>query len=93
MTNARRECPRAESPNRRNSVTETTVIEDRQKAALLDVQAVAALLSCSTRHVYRLADAGRMPSPVKLGALVRWPRLAVETWLADGCPSVRKGGR
>ncbi len=70
-----------------------TAIENRTEAALLDVQAVARLLSCSTRHVYRLADAGRMPPPIKLGALCRWNRLAVETWLADGCPSVRKGGR
>ena len=68
--------------------TETAVIEDRQQASLLDVKTVAALLSCSARHVYRLADAGRMPPPVKLGALVRWPRRAVEQWLADGCPPV-----
>jgi len=72
---------------------ESAAAEDRQQAALLDVHAVAALLSCSTRHVYRLADAGRMPPPVKLGALVRWPRRSVETWLAEGCPFVRKGGR
>ena len=38
-------------------------------AAMLDVQAVAAMLSVSPRTVYRLADAGRMPSPVKLGVL------------------------
>ena len=30
-------------------------------AALLDVQAVAEMLGCSPRHVYRLSDAGRMP--------------------------------
>lgn len=65
-------------------------------AKLLDVGAVAELLDCSTRHVYRLADAGRMPSPVKLGTLVRWPRQAVEDWIAEGCPACRdamKGGR
>ena len=61
-------------------------------AALLDVQAVAASLSCSTRHVYRLADAGRMPRSVKLGALVRWSRAEILAWIADGCPSCRKGG-
>ena len=33
-------------------------------AALLDVQGVAQLLDCSSRHVYRLSDAGRMPAPV-----------------------------
>ncbi len=42
--------------------------------ALLDENAVAQLIDCSTRHVYRLAGAGLMPTPVKLGTLVRWRR-------------------
>ena len=62
-------------------------------AALLDVQGVAELLDCSARHVYRLADAGRMPRPVRLGALVRWRRTDLDNWLAAGCPDLRKGAR
>ena len=64
-------------------------------AELLDVQAVATLLDCSARHVYRLVDAGRMPRPLKLGALVRWRRADVSGWIADGCVPVRtaRGGR
>jgi len=62
-------------------------------AKLHDVQAVAELLDCSTRHVYRLSDAGRMPPPVKLGTLVRWSRTSIEEWIAAGCPSCRQGGR
>ncbi len=59
-------------------------------AQLLDVKAVAALLGdCSTRHVYRLVDAGRMPSPVRLGALVRWRRTELMAWVENGCPSIR----
>jgi excisionase family DNA binding protein len=73
--------------------TDTFATENHEQAALLDVQAVAALLSCSTRHVYRLSDSGRMPKPIKLGALVRWQRKAVEEWLAAGCPAFRKGGK
>jgi excisionase family DNA binding protein len=61
--------------------------------ALLDVRAVAQLLDCSVRHVYRLADAGRMPAPLKLGALVRWSRQAIEEWIAGGCKPVRQVGR
>ncbi|MHB1037769.1 MAG: helix-turn-helix transcriptional regulator [Pirellulales bacterium] len=60
-------------------------------AQLLDVLAVAAMLGCSARHVYRLADAGRMPAPVKLGALVRWDRAALDAWIGAGCPSCRSG--
>ena len=65
-------------------------------AALLDVRAVAALLGCSPRHVYRLSDAGKMPAPMRLGALVRWSRTSLDAWLASGCKPVRvvtaKGG-
>ena len=62
-------------------------------AALLDVKAVAALCGCSTRHIRRLADAGKLPRPVRLGALVRWRRQEdLVPWLAAGCPAM-KGAR
>jgi excisionase family DNA binding protein len=60
---------------------------------LLDVRAVAALLDCSPRHIYRLADAGRMPAPVRIGSLVRWRRQDLDEWLAGGCKPVRQMGR
>jgi excisionase family DNA binding protein len=62
-------------------------------AHLLDVRAVAAMLDCSVRHVYRLSDAGRMPPPLRLGALVRWRRQDIEDWIAAGCKSCRTAGR
>lgn len=65
----------------------------RDAAALLDVGQVAELLSCSPRHVYRLSDAGRMPPPVRLGALVRWSRQSLEEWIAAGCKPCRAVGR
>jgi len=58
----------------------------RERAAMMAVDDVTEVLSCSARTVYRLADSGRMPRPVKLGALVRWPRQVVEQWIAEGCP-------
>jgi excisionase family DNA binding protein len=61
-------------------------------APLLDVKAVATLLDCSPRHVYRLNDAGLMPPPVRLGALVRWRRQDLDAWLAAGCKSCRTPG-
>ena len=60
---------------------------------LLDVQEVANLLGCSDRHVYRMVDKGRMPKPVKLGSLNRWPTKAIDEWITAGCPSARKLGR
>ena len=67
--------------------------ERTRDSALVDVKGVAVLLDCSTRHVYRLADAGKMPRPHKLGALVRWNRTAVLEWIDAGCPEVRRAGR
>jgi len=66
-------------------------------AALLDVQTVARMCDCSSRHIYRLSDAGRMPAPVKLGALARWrrstgdPTTGIQDWIDAGCPSCRTG--
>jgi len=56
------------------------------RPAMLTVHDVAGMLSCSARTVYRLTDSGRMPRPVKLGALIRWPREAVTSWITQGCP-------
>jgi excisionase family DNA binding protein len=57
---------------------------------LLSVRDLATLLGrCSTRHLYRLVDTGRMPAPVRLGRLVRWRRAEVLEWIANGCPPVR----
>jgi excisionase family DNA binding protein len=54
-------------------------------AGLIDVKAVAALLNCSERHVWRLADRGAMSAAVRLGALVRWDRARLLAWIAAGC--------
>jgi excisionase family DNA binding protein len=58
-------------------------------AELLTVNDVAAMLSCSTRHVRRLIDAGLCPAPLRLSKLVRLRRSDIEQWIADGCPRCR----
>jgi predicted DNA-binding transcriptional regulator AlpA len=58
-------------------------------ALLLDVNAVGALLACSPRTVFRLADCGLMPRGVKLGALRRWNRSEIEAFIAAGCKPSR----
>lgn len=55
--------------------------------ALMNVKDVAEMLGLSERTVYRLADAGNMPRPVKLGAAVRWRKKELDTWIEDGCPA------
>jgi excisionase family DNA binding protein len=67
---------------------ETMVKEEGagQQAALMTVGEVAELLRVSTRMIYRLKDAGRMPQPLKLGGSVRWRRAELMAWIAEGCP-------
>ncbi len=66
---------------------------DGVNAALLSVQQVARFLNCSVRHLYRLADRGAMPRPVRLGGLVRWRRTEIEQWIALGCPATWTGNQ
>ena len=56
-------------------------------SVLLTVKEVAEMLGLSERTVYRLADSGTMPRPVKLGAAVRWRRSELEEWIEEGCPA------
>ena len=64
----------------------TTKTPPETEPALIDVKAVAALLGCSARHVTRLEEAKLMPAAIKLGRLSRWNRVAIEQWIAAGCP-------
>lgn len=58
--------------------------------ALVDVSQAAEMCCCSTRTIRRLSDAGLMPRPVKIGALVRWRQQQLLDWIEDGCQSVRR---
>lgn len=58
-----------------------------------DARRVATLLGISPRHVFRLADADKMPRPLKLGGAVRWDLDALDQWISAGCPTCREGGR
>ncbi len=69
------------------------VIEPSRGVVLLTADEVAAMLKCSARTVYRLADAGRIPPPCRLGGLVRWNALTFEAWIGQGCPDCRKSLR
>ncbi len=63
-------------------------IRDGRQRAMMSVDDVAMEVGCCTRSVRRWADSGRMPKPIKLGSLIRWPRTVIEQWIAEGCPNV-----
>ena len=64
--------------------------ETTGKTELLDVADLAAILKCSPRTVYRLADSGAIPAPRHLGGLRRWTRTAIDSWMANGCPAAKR---
>jgi len=68
-----------------------TTVPTTEQAQLVNVTAVAGMLDVSTRHVYRLKDAGLMPKPLKLGGSNRWDRNAILQWIAAGCPRCDRG--
>lgn len=52
---------------------------------LLTAKNVAQILHVSRRQVLRLAQAGKMPTPVRLGRLLRWEHAALDAWVRGGC--------
>ena len=71
-----------------NNSNQSTGAPRKTQWAMFSVEDLADRWSCSTRHVYRLADEGRIPQPIKLGTLARWPRSVIEIWESEGCPKV-----
>jgi excisionase family DNA binding protein len=55
---------------------------------LIGIRDVAKLLGCSERHVTNLVREGRIPSPIKLGRLVRWSQQQLAAWIEGECQPV-----
>ena len=60
------------------------------ESKMADVRQVAEMLGVSPRHIYRQVVAKKMPAPLKIGALNRWPVATIEAWIAEGCPAVKE---
>lgn len=75
--------------NMKSDIQNEMALKD-ESALLITVGQVATLLGCSTRHVQRLRDSGRMPAPICLGSLTRWNKAVIDHWIAADCPDPRK---
>lgn len=54
---------------------------------LVDVKAVAWMLSISVRQVWNMHQTGALgPLPVKLGTRTLWRKDEIEAWISAGCP-------
>lgn len=54
---------------------------------LITAEDVARLLKLSTRSLWRMRSAGDIPSPIRVGAAVRWRVDEIKKWIEDGCPN------
>jgi excisionase family DNA binding protein len=55
----------------------------------MSVTELAELIGCSERTVYRQADIGNLPAPLKIGRLIRWQARCITHWIEAGCPKQR----
>lgn len=54
---------------------------------LLTVKDLSQSLRISTRQVWKLLSAGKLPKPVRISRSVRWARESIDRWVSMGCPS------
>lgn len=55
---------------------------------LLTTRETAALLRCSTRHLYRLSERADFPRRYTIGRSVRWEAGEVEAWVRGSVQQV-----
>ncbi|MCA9198888.1 MAG: helix-turn-helix domain-containing protein [Planctomycetales bacterium] len=72
---------------------EAKPIPGKPEPQLADDETIARMLGVCRKTVSRMADSGRMPSPVRLGRAKRWRINEVQSWISDGCPNVRRAHR
>lgn len=54
---------------------------------LISADQFASMIQLSTRTLWRLLSAGKLPEPVRIGGSVRWRIDDVKLWIASGCPA------
>ncbi len=60
--------------------------EETEHASLITAVEFARIIKVSTRTLWRLRSAVRVPEPMRLGGLVRWQYAEIKKWIAEGCP-------
>lgn len=66
-----------------------TASSNANELELLNVKAVAKILSVSARQVWRLRDGGLLPAPLRIAGSVRWIRAEIQEWIRCGAKPVR----
>ena len=69
-----------------NSQNNTQAVDPAVAPLLVGKRIAARLTGISSRSLDRLVSSGKFLLPVRLGGRVLWNRLALEQWVAAGCP-------
>jgi len=59
---------------------------DTDKTLLLDAKMLGQRLHLSRRQIYRLMNAKKIPRPLRIGGVWRWPESQIADWVAAGAP-------
>jgi predicted DNA-binding transcriptional regulator AlpA len=65
------------------------MIADKNSPLMFNVKRLAEKLALSPSSVRRLSEKGKMPPPIGLGKSKRWIAVEIESWIDQGCPTVR----
>ncbi len=81
---------RRDPPMQNHSTTteENQIQEQDYRPILFSANKLAAILNISTRTLWRLRSASKLPKPVRFGGNVRWRAEEVQAWIDAGCPSI-----
>ena len=55
-------------------------VEPKERV-LMSVRELSAFLHLGERSIWKFANTGEMPAPVRIGRAVRWDRRDIEAWL------------
>lgn len=61
-----------------------------QGPELLTTRKAAELLGIGERTLWRYANSGRAPAPIRVGSAVRYRRAELLEWIAAGCPVIKR---
>ena len=76
-----------EATKGKNMIPEHRPITTNDNLQMLTASDVAERLRISVRGVWRQVSTGRMPAPIYVGRLARWPQATIKDWMEQGCPS------
>lgn len=59
----------------------------RNELDMMTVEDLAECLRISVRGVWRQVSSSKLPRPVYIGSLARWPVATIKEWIARDCQS------